>query len=632
MSDNVIKNAQAIARTMASQKTLLDRENPKSIEMHQYMANLKRALTGEVEVPGTKKLVPRFGALSLLAGSTGFFVYDHPDMVKDFPTAFACGDYVFFNADFLRKLKEDSNESAAFVALHELMHVNLLHALRLRDINHKIANMAMDYMINTRIRTAFESSSDAKVYRDSLVEKGSAAEPVAILRFGDTVRTGLGFKDGDLQKYGRLSEEEIAKLLRVDLADQIREMLKKGELKLGDGSNGMPIDLDELAEIDPDLAKELREKLEKEGGGKPSPGNGGKPSQQGGSSGSGSGSASPSGSGVQQVGPSSGTRGGSQEGNPNPDWKKPGSMGQTDKVLTEDELRKVLDNLGIEGVADKLGLAKTIEESDKRSENRAIKAKSMADQSARLNKDAGVKVAGGHIDSMMLEVLGDIARPKMSYKVALHHTICGSGKLTQFTDDSAAPIFYVDPSDMGLSSEVYVGSHIPYQRQGDVLVLIDTSGSMGTMDLKSAVAEISGLAKEEHDDIRVILCWCDTVIRAVEVLGERDIENKTEWGDPGRGGTDMSTCIKQAMELPLVSKSMNSGRLAGLLYYTDLGDTPPRREDMPKKMPPICYIATDTASGVTQFRRAVGGYAQVVEIDPGLKVDLENKKTSSPSP
>ena len=67
MSDNVIKNAQAIARTMASQKTLLDRENPKSIEMHQYMANLKRALTGEVEVPGTKKLVPRFGALSLLA-------------------------------------------------------------------------------------------------------------------------------------------------------------------------------------------------------------------------------------------------------------------------------------------------------------------------------------------------------------------------------------------------------------------------------------------------------------------------------------------------------------------------------------------------------------------------------------
>jgi hypothetical protein len=249
-----------------------------------------------------------------------------------------------------------------------------------------------------------------------------------------------------------------------------------------------------------------------------------------------------------------------------------------------------------------------------------------------LNKDAGVKVAGGHIDSMMLEVLGDIARPKMSYKVALHHTICGSGKLTQFTDDAAAPIFYVDPSDMGLTSEVYVGSHIPYQRQGDVLVLVDTSGSMGTMDLKSAVAEIAGLAKEEHDDIRVILCWCDTVIRAVEVLNERDIENKSEWGVPGRGGTDMATCINQAMELPLVSKSMSNGRLAGLLYYTDLGDTPPRREDMPKKMPPICYIATDTASGVTQFRRAVGGYAQVVEIDPGLQVDLENKKTSSPSP
>jgi uncharacterized membrane protein YgcG len=625
MSDNVIKNAERFAKTMSSQKTLLNRDDPKSMEMHQYMADLKRALAGEVEVSGTKKLVPRFGALSLLAGGTGFFVYDHPDMVKQFPTAFACGDYVFFNASFLRTLKEDSNESAAFVALHELMHINLLHALRLRDINPKIANMAMDYMINTRIRTAFESSSDAKMFRDSLVEKGGAPDPVATLKFGDSVRIGLGFKEGDLQKYGRLSEEEIAKILRTDLADQLRDMLKNGELKPDDGSgNGVPIDLDELAEIDPDLAKELRDKLEKEGG-KPSKG-GGQPSQ------SGSGGAGSPGSGVPQAGPSSGTRGGSQEGNPNPDWKKPGSLGQSDKVMTEDELRKVLGDLGIDGVADKLGLANTVEESDKRSENRAIKAKSMADQSARLNKDAGVKVAGGHIDSMMLEVLGDIARPKMSYKVALHHTICGSGKLTQFTDDAAAPIFYVDPSDMGLTSEVYVGSHIPYQRQGDVLVLVDTSGSMGTMDLKSAVAEIAGLAKEEHDDIRVILCWCDTVIRAVEVLNERDIENKSEWGVPGRGGTDMATCINQAMELPLVSKSMSNGRLAGLLYYTDLGDTPPRREDMPKKMPPICYIATDTASGVTQFRRAVGGYAQVVEIDPGLQVDLENKKTSSPSP
>lgn len=639
MSDNVLKNGQQVARSLAKSKLLNDEAN---LPLHTYLQSLKKALASEVEVPGTNKLVPRFGGLSLLAASTGFFVYDHPDLVAQIPTAFACGDYVFFSAPFLKQLKEDSNDSAGFVGLHELMHINLLHALRLRDINPELANMAMDMFINTRQRMAFESSAEATEYRKSRSQQGDAVEPIAVLRYGDTVRCGVGFKEGDLKKYGHLSEEEIAKIMAKEIAEELRKRMEKGEFDQpqqgGGGGGGMQIDLDELEKIDPQLAKELREKMKNQPG-KPGKGQSGKgqpgegepqEGEGGGDPGEAGKPGKPGKPGVQ--GPSSGTRGGPEGTNPNPDWRKPGSLGQSDKVLTENELRDLLKEIGVDGAADKLDLAKSKDESDKRSEQRAIKAKAAADESARLHKEAGVKLAGSHIDSMMLEVLGDIAKPKMSYTVALHHTICGGGKQTQYTEENAAPIYYVDPADMNMSSEIYLGSHIPFQRKGTVLVIIDTSGSMSTMDLKSAVSEIAGIGKDEFDDITIVLCWADTVIRAVEVLSIKDIEEKTEWGVPGRGGTHLTNCIVQGMDLPIIKKAQQTNQLAGLIYYSDLGDTPPARASLPKKLPGVCYVATDTASGVTQFRRAVGDYAQVVEIRPGLKVDLDKKKVTGPTP
>jgi hypothetical protein len=588
---------------------------PENLELHGYMQGLKKALCSDVIARPSNKMVPRFGSLSLMAAGTGFFVYDHPELVKRVPTAFACGSYVFFSAPFLREHKNEGHDSAAFVSLHELSHIGLLHALRMLMEDPVLRNWAMDAIINTRLRISFESGGEASEWRKKHSKTGDAPEPIATLRYGDVVRGGIGFESGDLEKFGRLSEEEAIRLFKKDILDQLRQQAEKGQGNPGDpsdgdgGGGGPEMDIEEIRKLDPDLAKKLEEQAAQgqgspgSGGGKPGsgkPGKGGKPGQ-GGEPGEGGGEKSKG-------------------------WKADNGVGQSDELMTEDVFRQILEEVGLKGVADKLDLADTPEASDKKSEERAIKAKSAAQESNRLHREAGVKLPGGHMDSFIEETIGDLMRPKMTFRVGFRHMMAGEGNRADYQDEVAAPIFYIDPEDMNMSDAIFLGSEIPARRSGDILAIIDSSASMGPDELKEALSELIAIAKTERDDVRIILMWADTAIRKVEILREADLEGHVSFGAAGRGGTSMVNCTVQAMNHPIVRQSMQRGRLAGLVYLGDLGDVPPPRNQLPAKLPPFAYVATANAVGVNEFRRAVCDYAQVLQIEQGGVVDLEKKR------
>lgn len=552
--------------------------NPETQELYSYLQAVKNAIAQPMEARATKMMVPRYGGLSLFAASTGFFVYDNEHLCEQLPTAFACGKYVFFSAPFLRELRKQGDESVIFVALHELLHINLLHAYRLQGINPMLRNIAMDYIINTRLRISYEDSSEAKAYRDKL-SNGSSPNLLTTINAGEEVRRGCGFKAGDLEKFGRLSEEEAVKLL----ADEIKEQMQNNQ------------------------------------------------NQSGGQSGQSGGSSSQSGQQQSQSG-KGGQKGGSGSKMDPSDWGD-GSGGQSDQVITEDELREIFDKAGLkaadgETISDKLDLAKSREESDQKSEQRAIDVANKVGEASRQYRDAGVKLPGGHIDGFIEEMIGDLGRPQMSFKVGLKHMAAASGKRSAYMEDVPAPVYFTDPSDMNMSDAVYLGSSIPQKRAGDVLVLVDTSGSMGADELRESLREIISIVRSERDDVRVILKWADTAIRGTEILKEGQFESRTEWAVAGRGGTDFKACINEAMRDPIVMQSSKSGRLAGLVYFSDLGDTPPNREDLPHRLPPMAYVATQNAYAISDFRRKVDGYAQVLQIEEGAKIDM-NKRAPS---
>lgn len=548
--------------------------NPETQELYAYLQAVKNAIAQPMEARVTKKMVPRYGGLSLFAASTGFFVYDNEMLCEQLPTAFACGKYVFFSAPFLRELRKQGDDSVIFVALHELLHINLLHGYRLQGINPTLRNIAMDFIINTRLRISYEDSSEAKNYRNQL-SNGSAPELITSFNAGEEVRKGCGFEAGDLEKYGRLSEEEAVKLLADEMKNQ--------------------------------------QQNQQQGSGNPS---------QGGQSG-GQGQSSQGGSGQQGGGSaSSGTS----------DWSD-GDGGQSDRVITEDELREIFDKAGLkagdgEKISDKLDLAETREESDQKSEQRAIDIANKVGEAKRQYRDAGIKLPGGHIDDFISEVIGDLGRPQMSFKVGLKHMASASGKKSAYIEDVPAPVYFTDPSDMNMTDAVYLGSSVPQKRSGDVLVLVDTSGSMGTEELRESLREIISIVRAERDDVRVILKWADTAIRGTEILREGQFESRKEWGVAGRGGTDFKACINEAMRDPIVMQSSKSGRLAGLVYFSDLGDTPPARADLPHRLPPMAYVATQNAYAISDFRRKVDDYAQVLQIEEGAKLDMEKKPVS----
>ncbi len=89
----------------------------------------------------------------------------------DIKTAATDGRHYFYNADFIKKLKD---KELNFVTAHEVLHVVLLHLWRRQGLNYKLYNIAADYVINAMIKEFDPAGEVFQLTKDCLYDKAYA--------------------------------------------------------------------------------------------------------------------------------------------------------------------------------------------------------------------------------------------------------------------------------------------------------------------------------------------------------------------------------------------------------------------------------------------------------------------------
>ena len=547
-------------------------------EYNYYVDRLRAVIMGSGLLNGYE--IPRYELCSIIARRIPFFAYDNPLLEQFCSTAFTTFNHIFFSASFLQQLIDWDKEVAAsgqlkqgevpgnaiFVTLHELMHIAMRHDSRLFHYDRDVANIAGDLSINTKLQRAFPQLV--------LHEKLKAM--------------ALGFKPGDIEKYSERDEEGIAEELSKDkqLMQQLMKQLldklskgQKGQTQPGQKGRGQPSpDGDPSSESDA------------ESDGEPNAESGSRPSK---------------GAGKPEKGNGPAHR-------------------DNNHIVSEEELREAVAGTDLEYILDKLGAAKTDEEREAVRQDMERKLISDIQNMEAIQRECGGKLPGSHITDHAREIIEDLQNPRLKWRLGLREMILGDGLNIQMHDEVPGDLYYVDPTDMGLGSPVYLDSPVLAKPDRCVVVIIDTSGSVDHGQLRTFYSEVFGIVDAEGDQAsEIIVLPADTVIRGEpEILDLDAIQAKARTAEAlGRGGTDFATVMRQAMALEILESRKKI--LAGVVYFTDLLDNPPNPADLPEDTPPICFVTTPSAH-TAEFARRVRDWAKVYEIRDGVEIDLED--------
>lgn len=518
--------------------------------------------------------VPRFGVLSLISRQTPMYVYGHPALSKLCKTAFTDGVHVFIHQDFYAKLLADVRESnGAEYGIEPL----ILHELMHKMLNHvgRLRQFPKDLA-----NRAADLSINAKL-RSGFPEM----EWCKSLR-----ETGLGFKPGDIEKYVPMSEESIARELMND------EIKKKQQQEQGQGqSQGQGQGQSQSGQ---------GQKGQGKGKGKPQQGGDGQ-------------------SGDQSDEASDGDFGG--EGD--------------DHMIDLKDVIDALEEAGLDEARDLMQLpsgddVEEIARIEQESEDRQHEAIQQAvAQAAQSNG----KYPGQHIVDSAAEYMRGFGKGKLHWKLAARELVLGAGLKYKSSYEIHSNLAHVEEVTEALGMPLYLPVELAHKSEEAVLVLIDTSSSVQSQDIRAFLTEIFELktASENMGDnaSEVFVVSADTVMRG-EIVEITD-DNVDEMMDQGmkvfgRGGTNLGHSLKTAMQLPV----MKEKNIRSVIYCTDLFDTPPRYKDLgiPDGVN-VLYIAAPSthSSHIEEFAKAVESYARVVPIREGLEVDLEDTKSMNVS-
>ena len=552
--------------------------------LHDYLLKLRSS----VHIDRGRQVAPRFGVLSLVAMHTPIYVYDHPAFKKIANTAFTDGVHVFVDADFMRKLviqeeETDGKKSGVlFLLLHELMHKLLSHVDRLRNFPPRIANIAEDLVINGKLIKGFEMVSPVKLMQE----------------------IGVGMKPSEAEKYHTMSEEVVAEMLLINerKKKQKEEDKKNGQSQKSDGSSGSS----------------------GQGGGE----GGDEESNDAGEPGEENDSKSSKGNGNQKSKDKDSNekgKGGSGEGDEEDEEYSPIHH------ITPEELLDIIEK---NGLSETVGAALDLPKKDDVEGVGKMKAQ------AKLNDVDAVQTAlsqaarangqypGQHIAEHASSVIGDLGKGKLTWKLGARKVIQGDGQKLGYTDDEADITWLLDKGTMGIDP-FYSGALVPQENDETILGIIDTSGSTGGGNMrKEFLQEVLGLKQglSGSDQARkVILFSGDSVLRGepLEITANNVNKIKHE-GVPifGDGGTDFLSCLNQALELPVMKKE----KIKVILYFTDCCDRPPSRADFEEHLNKDIKFVFFTTPGMwnEKWNQSVSSWAEVYCIEEGGEVNLEN--------
>ena len=523
-------------------------------------------------------LLPRFGVLSLILRTTPTYVYGHPAFKKMCKTAFTDGVHVFICDEFYEKLLKDVKEAKGSEFGIEPL---ILHELMHKMFNHverlkQFPKGLANKAADLSINTKLRSGFPEIEWCKSLRE------------------TGLGFKSGDIEKYIPLSEESIAReLLAEEMKKRQQQQQKQGQNQQGQGQ------------------------------GQPQQGQGGQ--------------------GQPQKGQGQGSQDQDQGGQGQDGQDEAGDdFGgeDDDHLITLKDLIETIEDAGLDEVKEILNLPDSdeIEEIGRVMEENQERQHEAIQQATAQAQQANGKYPGQHIVDAAAEYLRGFGKGKLSWKLAMRDMILGDGMKFKGSFESFADIAFVDEVSDELGTPLYLPVELPHKSEEAVLVLIDTSGSVSTEDLRAFLTEIFELktASENMGDnaSEVFVISADTVMRGEAIeINDENVDEMMSQGMKifGRGGTDLGHSLKTALQLPLLKEK----NIRSVVYFTDLFDTPPRFNDLGvQDGTSIVYVAAPSthSSHQEEFAKAVESYARVVSLKEGQEVDLEDVKNMSVSP
>ena len=385
---------------------------------------------------------------------------------------------------------------------------------------------------------------------------------------------GLSFKQGDQERYAKLAEETIA-----------RELMEKRSKDGKDGKDG-------------------------------------KESKEGKDGSSSKGSKSKSGS-------KSGGEGGgdSQDQDQDQDW-------DNNHTVELEDLIDTLNENGLGHILEKLDLpedSSNVEEIGKIEENVRLKDIDAIQKAAAQKAQMGGKYPGAHIVDSCAELVKGFTEGKLQWRLGLKNFLFGEGMRFQYTEAEPGDLYYVDPKDMGMNLEIFIGADLPHRPEEIILCLIDTSGSVSNEMLRSFLTEIFNL-KRENSGVgdtasEVIVIYADTVVRGNMLeITEDNVDELMDSGVgvQGRGGTNLANDLKQTMKLPVFEDK----KISAVIFFTDLCDTPPTKADFPSNLP-LCFITTPHTMS-EEFAKAVKDFARVYPIEEGIEVNVTADHLSTP--
>ena len=206
---------------------------------------------------------------------SGLMTVGKTSVVEDVPTACTNGRDEQYGREFIKKLDD---KELAFVVLHETLHKAYRHMTtwkRLHDEDHRLANLACDYVINLQLRDmdkdelllAMPKRPDGKPLGaiDERFRGMNAKQVFDILKEeqgegggGGGGGDGEGFDEHDWEGAKALSEEE-KKQLEKEVDQAIRQGIIAEQKVVGKGGGRMGRDLADLVEPKVDWREVLRE-------------------------------------------------------------------------------------------------------------------------------------------------------------------------------------------------------------------------------------------------------------------------------------------------------------------------------------------------------------------------------------
>lgn len=398
-------------------------------------------------------------------------------------TAFASATNIFFTEKFLEKL---TDAGTLFVLLHEAAHICYGHGRRRGSRNPKKWNIACDFLINGHLMYTIMPAIIGK--------------PIAATDMFTGRPIGVGMTpSSESQMRDFISRE----MIEEDIHYFLEEEEKQGRLT------------------------EYQEASEDGEGNEAGGGGGG-----GGSGGGGPGKGSGKGKGKQKTGDT--------------DLRE---RHLDDHSVNGAELRKQLEKQGPEGkdLADRMGLPETNEEEEKiQKDTENIIRNTLA-------RTASDNSPGGRINSYMKGMIKkkDGISP-LSWKITLGEAIKGSVEGEMYRNkrqqDRLSQLSMI-PSmreKMGLSRRIHIPALTPKSNTPNILVILDTSGSVSEDEMSLYLREIYSLAKEAGE-ASITIVTSDTDVRTKVKFNTSDAEQMNNILFGGGGGTDMLAPLVQCV-------------------------------------------------------------------------------------